>query len=584
MIDASSLLLGPMAGPECRQASRRSWTIWVRMIMGIAACSIIFVALYVVDFTRAFDPYHLPYVELRTALAILEGLMIAFAMILSPAVLAGSLAGEKERGSIGLLLTTPVNALDVILGRLAGRLSQVVMIELAAVPILLLLASYAGMVPSITFHLIALPLAVTFGGGGIALGASALSKRGRDALLFVYLLFVLFLMSPLIETAGLPWVGLLNPFRPLDDLIESERFGTALTSALIWVGLGLASLGLGAWRLRPSCLAEGDDARKRGRARRRVAVPPVDGRPMLWKELHIERVGTLGRAGRWIGGVLILWLGVGSLILAGVAAWSYSRESEGDWALWSVEQLSFWYGNSARTISFLIFAAIGLRSAVAIASERERGTWDALLTSPLEGSEIILGKLWGSLHALRWLIGSALIAWTIAVALGGLLPGEYAELLVGLATIGPLTAAIGVRTSLRAATATRAMGLTMGIGFATYLLLFSIAGAVCIGVGFACIIGWMYAINAGVITVQNPPWFPMSFRLGMNLVFHGLAAIVTILIVIETRLRFDRVAGRMTAGAAALAVDQLLLGRPMGLVPTYSKQASGKTVVEEIAV
>lgn len=581
MIDAPNVLLGPLAGPECLRASRRAWVIWVRMVAAFAAGSVLFVALWVAEFTRTLDPFHFPYMELRTALATVEGMILAFAMILSPAVLAGSLAGEKERGSIGLLLTTRVNALDVILGRLAGRLSQVLMIELAAAPGLLLLATYAGMGWAVTLSLLALPAAVSFGGGGIALAASALSRRGRDALLFVYLMYVLFLLSPLVGSLGPAWVGLLSPFESLNPLVADEATGPALLTAAIWAVMGLASLALGAWRLRPSCLSEGDDVRGRKRARRRGAVPPVTERPMLWKELYVERVGTLGRAGRWIGGALVAWLALGSLALAGVEAWSFFKDPDGAWGIWAVEQASYWYGQSSTPIVWLIEWAIGLRAAVAISSERERGTWDGLMTSPLDGSEIVLGKLWGSLHALRWLIGSALLAWTIAVSLGGLLLGEYVELVVELATLGTLTAAIGVRTSLRSSTATRAMGITIGIWLGAYLLGKALAGIVCVAVASACVISWMFAVQAGVTTIRTPPWFPMSFRLGMDLVFYSLAIVSTILIVLETRLRFDRVAGRMTGGAAAVAVERLIHGRPMAPVLMEPRKVHAKVELEE---
>ena len=66
----------------------------------------------------------------------------------------------------------------------------------------------------------------------------------------------------------------------------------------------------------------------------------------------------------------------------------------------------------------LIQWAVGLRAAVSISSERERGTWDALLTSPLDGREIVRGKLWGSLYALRGLILAAFLAWALAAAAG----------------------------------------------------------------------------------------------------------------------------------------------------------------------
>ena len=117
-----TLLLGPLAAPECSRASRRGWLIWVRLLPAIGSGSVAFVVLWFWWISQQTDPYHQPYRRAahgpdRSS----RGCSSAFAMILSPAVLAGSLAGEKERGSIGLLLTTRVNSADIVLGKLAGR-------------------------------------------------------------------------------------------------------------------------------------------------------------------------------------------------------------------------------------------------------------------------------------------------------------------------------------------------------------------------------------------------------------------------------------------------------------------------------
>jgi hypothetical protein len=158
VIDATSMVLGPLASPECTRAARRGWLIWVRLFPAVASCAVAFVVLWVWWIGQQIDPYHQPFFELHTGLSIVEGMLVSFALILSPAVLAGSLAGEKERGSIGLLLTTRVTSSDIVLGKLASRLSQVLMIELAATPGLLLFASLAGMGPLSTFTLFALPM------------------------------------------------------------------------------------------------------------------------------------------------------------------------------------------------------------------------------------------------------------------------------------------------------------------------------------------------------------------------------------------------------------------------------------------
>ena len=162
-------------------------------------------------------------------------------------------------------------------------------------------------------------------------------------------------------------------------------------TAACWTSFGLAGVALAVWRLRPSCLSVGVTLAKTGKRRK---APPVRERPMLWKELYIERVASLGRFGRWLG----------------VSAHARHRRRQprpgGDdglfgyfsarfrsWRRWASSILSVVLGGFAGTLlGWLLQWGVGLRAAVSIASERERGTWDALLMSPLDPSEIGRGQ------------------------------------------------------------------------------------------------------------------------------------------------------------------------------------------------
>ncbi len=108
---------------------------------------------------------------------------------------------------------------------------------------------------------------------------------------------------------------------------------------------------------------------------------------------------------------------------------------------------------------WLVQWMIGLRALGVIGTERQRATWDAILTSPLEGKEIIVAKTWGSLYGLRWLIGAMILAWTAAAVSGEM---EISELLYHLAMLaggGAFMAAagVGLGLSLRGAHTTRGM-------------------------------------------------------------------------------------------------------------------------------
>ena len=225
------------------------------------------------------------------------------------------------------------------------------------------------------------------------------------------------------------------------------------------------------------------------------------------------------------------------------------------------------FGNSVVLIGFLIEWAIGLRAAVAIASERERGSWDGLLTSPLEGGEIVRGKLYGSLFAIRWLLLATAWAWTLTVICGAMSVQVYAFAMVGMVVYGAFMAAVGVRASLATNTATRAMAITIGTWLGALALGSVLALFVVVVVILFFTMLWYLGIQLGWTSWNRAPWFPLSFSMGFmltRLAIHGLA---TAAIVAEARLRFDRIAGRSAGGTAQVAVDRLLHGRPMAPIP-----------------
>jgi len=565
VVNLAALLLGPLAGPECRRALARGWLILVRTLAAAAVTGVVLVTLWWWWLGQKIEHDHRPLAELRVGLTAVEGMLVTLALVLAPAVLAGSLAGERERGALGLLLTTRVSPREVVSGRMAGKLSQVGMILLAGVPALIALTSLAGVGPGQTLAYLALPAAVGLGGAGIAAVASTLSRRGRDALLSVYLLDLALLLAPLTAGLGLSGFALdaasaLNPYQGLGPLVFAGEAATAWASAGVWAAVGVAGGAVASWRLRPSCLAPLDGERVTRSRGRRGFVPPVDERrPMLWKELFVERVGTLGRFGRWAGLALVIGLGGGSLGLTAAVVW---ERHHGRDAAWATDLLAAWVGASGWFLGALIQWAVGLRAAVSISSERERGTWDALMTSPLDARAIVWGKLWGSLLALRGLLAAALLAWLLAAAVDAVRPRDAARWACDLAFIGAFMAAVGVRTSLACQTATRAMSLTIGAWLAAYVVVVCSAG-VLLAVGtLLANAAWIALAQAGLAAPVTYFWLPLASYLAWPLATNGVYLLLTLLIVTDTRLRFDRLAGRMTEGRVAVAFEDLVYGRP----------------------
>lgn len=562
------VVVGPLAGPECRRLAGRGWSILIRSLMASALASVVLATLWWwwLNQTRV-SPSFLPYLTLRIGLISLLGLTVTFALVMTPAMLAGSLAGDRDRQAMGLLLTTRVNAFEIVRGRLAGRYSQIGMALLAGLPFLLLLAGLAGIGYGPLLVMALMGPVLVFGAGGITAAASSVSKRGRDALLGTYSLGILLLLTPTLvnQLAPVPVTGLqvLNPYGAIWPLCIREETGPALGVIGWWGGLGIIGTLIAAVRLRPTTLKwlAGETPRKRG-ARRLRRVPEVGDRPMLWKELHIERGGSIGGFGRWIGLLCMLFLVVASTVTGLLILRELMiRKDLAEANRWTTI-MSQLIADSATFFGVLVQLAVGLRAAVSIANERERMTWDGLLTSPLEGREIVWSKLWGSLYALRWLVVAILYAWGVAVGFGAMRPWPFLTTLVGTVTASAFLAAVGIRSSLSVSTATTSMAVTVGTWLGT-LVGFTILSWMLVGIGaLVCVVFWLSATQLG-LTARPGPWFPVGGKTAAFLISNALYVGATISLSSETALRFDRLAGRMSAGRWAVTIDQALHGAPL---------------------
>ncbi len=578
MIDFLLVLFGPLVVPECRRASARGWLVLARCLAGGLLALVLLCLLYTWWFTLLIDPFFAPGGYIRMALEISAMVLVTIAVLMVPAVLAGSLAGERERGVLQLLLTTAARPREIVLGRLIGKLSQVGMVLLAGVPVVAILAAWNGLGIGALAAVVLLLAAVAIGEGGLSVLASVVSRRGRDALFAVYIAILVIYLSPLLQRLGLPiqaalWLQAINPFFSMDRLIGYEDFGPALATSATWLVLGVASIVFASVRLRTSCLATMDTVKKK---KRRGFVPPIGERPMLWKELFIERVGTLGRFGRWLGVLVTLVIGGVSLGLAGIAAWSLFWHRDLEWEAWATNQLGSLLQDTGFMLSVLLQFGIGLRAAVSIASERDRATWDALLVTPLTPDEIVPAKLFGSLNALRWMAGAMIMAWTLGLLFGAVSGGDYAEWIAGVFTGGTFMAAMGVRSSLAMPSATRAMASVIFRWLVVQIIVAFLALSIILLVLAICFTLWLSAVRFGLVPPNMAPtaFFPMSWDLAWPLCTNTVLLLITILVVADTRLRFDRIAGRMTGGAVASSVDAFLYGH--SLQPVFLPTGKGE--------
>ena len=177
--------------------------------------------------------------------------------------------------------------------------------------------------------------------------------------------------------------------------------------------------------------------------------------------------------------------------------------------------------------------------------------------------------------------GAMVLAWALAVITGAVGCVSTFAWIAANVTAGILMAAFGVRCSLSLPTATKAMTWTIGLWIASVAV---IAFAAISIVAIVCLIFiaiWMVAVQYGLVRLNSPPWFPMSFAVGWPIAVNLVTLFVTFLIVLDTSLRFDRIASVMAGGAVATTVDKWLHGHTLQPVflPDKKQPVAAKVVL-----
>ena len=412
----------PIAVRLVQNGSRRTRHLYIRSIyLAVLIVVLLWLLLLVGAGNLAYRDLAAQGAKSFTWVAFLQ---IGLICVLSPVFMAGAIAQEANPKTWDIVLTTPLSAAQIVLGNLFGRLFFVLALLFASLP-LFAITQYFGGVPGRSIfasYIVAACAALLVGAIAIALSVSRLA--GRRAVFAFYVSVVSYLavtagLSQWLNLAGLgygpggdgvTWMTAINPFLALYALLNPTTYPSAppgtftgltahfiehpvrtwcVGSALLSVALmvassltvragGLATLTQGRasipWYRRLFKLGAKDSEFRPPRA--------VWTNPIAWREAA-ARNSTLGRiVARWSFIVAGLAFGVG-LVLAYHAG--------------SIGVASFQLALATTLLAELAvttLVAINM-SATAVTREREDGTLDLLLTTPITPKDYLTGKLRG---------------------------------------------------------------------------------------------------------------------------------------------------------------------------------------------
>ncbi|MCS6977750.1 MAG: ABC transporter permease subunit [Gemmatales bacterium] len=354
-------------------------------------------------------------------------------ILVSPAIAAGAITDEKERGTLQYLLTADLTSSEIVLGKLLGRLVIIATIFATGIPFLFAVGGALRVSPGFLAGAVVHAAAIAFAATSASILASVWAKRTRDAIVHLYLVLgLLFLLVILgLQVTGAMGISgsargttterlaataadVLSYFDPslvlkpeLEGAGSAMVFARAVVAGLSWVGVGVLCLAVAAWRLRPAYNRQLEGIGQRRKALLWWARPPIHGEPVRWKERYVTGIAPLPALRYIPQNLVMLLILLGTTTIAVLVAAScitgpnsvlqmFTQPEQFQVDQDSITQFVTWISLIVLFLSSLI---VGIRCSGAITGEREKHTWESLLMTPLETQSLVQAKLWGILGA-----------------------------------------------------------------------------------------------------------------------------------------------------------------------------------------
>ena len=405
-------------------------------------------------------------------------------LLIAPVYCAGCIAGDRERRVLEMVFLTRLNNVELVAGKFLVRLLELCMLGVTGLPALFLCLLLGGVSWQGLLAVGALTVATIAFEAAVALIVSIFAARVLSAVVLTY-------MTLLLVWAGLPivlvmrhaatgpptggvtfWAMVLNPAIGIASAISPEFVGGPTVNptwaAAYWYctlvnGAGaILALLLALVIVRRVGLWASRERVPRGKRREgKKAVRRVWDNPVAWREVKTIAVHRRMRWAR-IFALLIL-------VMVSTPVWVVYLSD----LIERGRALPSDLGNFVIVIvctSVITWLLMCLQGSMSFAFERDRSTLDALLTTPLTGNQIVLGKLAGIVRSSAFALAFPLLFISMAVAhqvmswRAALLGAVIVVAGAVLAAAWGLYCSISTATSIKAATHAFLVALILLIG------------------------------------------------------------------------------------------------------------------------
>lgn len=343
--------------------------------------------------------------------------------ILAVVLLCNAISDEIYHRTLGLLMTTPINSFQIVMGKLLSRLLQLVQLLAITFPILAIVRVLGGVSWGYLLSSLCITLTAAIFAGSVSLLLSINNRRSYVVILqTLFLLASFYFIVPMVIGAlwgrgmtgvsvssfalkGIPLAAVLfhlNPVAGISITTTNMLSPIGLPAPYFWplqcaviLGLAVLVLTVATAVVRKVALRQASGqlepwskprrARRKGIAADGVhtqdspqgAIKRVLGPPVIWRELRAPFIQGVDNRNNYIG----LAITIGTLLFT-YLSWARAKFLDESFVHTSYVMLFGFLG----TVVNVVFAT------TRITSEKESQSWLLLLATPLSNTEILLGK------------------------------------------------------------------------------------------------------------------------------------------------------------------------------------------------
>ncbi len=418
---------GPIFGKELRVSSRRrrNYSLRVFYILLLSVfIAIVWLSVVASRGSTALEQSRMAVAGKRIVTTTVLFQFIA-AQILAVIMLSTAISDEIYHRTLGLLMTTPINSFQIVMGKVLSRLLQLILLLAISLPMLAIVRVFGGVSWAYLLSSLCVTLTAAVFAGSVSLLLSISNRHAYGVI--IRTVFVLgcfyFILPPLLAALWhfvLPKLGIvidsesriftvavvilvnINPFfgisQMTQQMLSPVRLGVPYSWPLqsgIMLALALVVLIRATAVVRKTALRQATgqlemSSRRRKMRRRKSPSPAADDRPspdtvlkrvhgppVVWRELRAPFIYGVDNRNSYIG------LGITVLALL-LTYWSAARGRILDEGF-------------AHVCYVMLFLFLGIVinvvfAATRVTTERESQSLLLLLTTPLDDWQIVLGK------------------------------------------------------------------------------------------------------------------------------------------------------------------------------------------------